>query len=83
MYQTIVRDILVTKFALPDDPTSLAADTDLYQLGITSLQTVSLMLELETRLNIRFPAQALGKEGFRSIAAIERTLVALVPPAAA
>ena len=65
-----VRDILAQHGRLSTSVDELSDDSDLYNAGLTSLATVSLMLALEEEFDIEFPDAMLGRKTFGSIEAI-------------
>lgn len=70
MYVEKVRAILAQHGRLSVPVNELANDADLYNAGLTSLSTVSLMLALEDQFNIEIPDNRLSRKTFESIAAI-------------
>ncbi|MEW5755210.1 MAG: acyl carrier protein [Pseudomonadota bacterium] len=70
MYAEKVREILAQHGRLSVPVSELADDADLYNAGLTSLATVSLMLALEDQFNIEIPDNRLSRKTFESIAAI-------------
>jgi len=69
-----IRDILTAHGRLSKDVGSLAADADLYQVGMTSHASVNVMLALEGQFDIEFPDQMLKRNVFTSIASIHDAL---------
>lgn len=65
-----VREILLQHGRLSTPVDELAADSDLYNAGLTSLATVGLMLALEDEFDIEFPDSMLSRKTFGSIEAI-------------
>ena len=65
-----VRDILAQHGRLTTQVASLDNDSDLYNAGLTSLATVSLMLALEEAFDIEFPDSMLSRKTFGSIDSI-------------
>jgi acyl carrier protein len=65
-----IRAILVKHGRLAGDPNTFAADTDLYQAGMTSHASVNVMLALEGAFDIEFPDELLKRSVFASIASI-------------
>lgn len=65
-----IRRILKDHGRLSADATTLAADADLYQAGMTSHASVNVMLALEGEFELEFPDQMLRRDVFESIAAI-------------
>lgn len=72
-----IRQILAQHARLQVDPATLADDADLYQAGLTSHSSVSVMLALEDEFDIEFPQEMLRKKTFQSIAAIREALSGL------
>jgi acyl carrier protein len=70
MAETTIRKILDQHGRLSTDASDLAADSDLYNAGLTSLATVGLMLALEDEFDIEFPDSMLGRKTFSSIETI-------------
>jgi acyl carrier protein len=60
------------------DVASLADQSDLYEAGLTSHASVTLMLALEEHFNIEFPDRMLRRGAFASIAAIRASLEELI-----
>jgi acyl carrier protein len=56
---------------------AVAADRNLSEAGLTSLDMVNLMLAVEDEFGIEIPQREMTPDNFRTIAAIER-LVSLV-----
>lgn len=52
------------------DPERITVDANLYELGLTSLTTVNLMLALEEHFDVEFPQQMLSRKTFESIRAM-------------
>lgn len=69
-----IRKILAEHARLQVDVASLDDDADLYQAGLTSHSSVSLMLALEDEFGVEFPQEMLRKKTFESIAAIRDAL---------
>ena len=80
--QDRIRAVLASQGRMPSDPQAIAADADLYELGLTSHASVNLMLALEDEFDIEFPDDALTKTTFATIASIERAVGELTAVAA-
>lgn len=80
--QNQIRTVLASHGRMPADPGAIAADADLYELGLTSHASVNVMLALEDEFDIEFPDDALNKTTFTSIASIERAISRLTAAAA-
>ncbi|NJN79292.1 MAG: acyl carrier protein, partial [Anaerolineales bacterium] len=65
-----VREILTKNGRLSTSVEELADNSDLYNVGLTSLATVGLMLALEDEFNIEIPDSMLGRKTFSSIQSI-------------
>ena len=76
-----IRAVLAEHARLPVDPASLADDADLYQAGMTSHASISVMLGLEDAFDVEFPDRMLTREVFSSIASISAALSELAPVA--
>jgi acyl carrier protein len=77
-----IRGILAEHARLPVEVSSLGDDADLYQAGMTSHASVSVMLALEDTFDIEFPESMLRKSTFESVSAISAALTSLVGAAA-
>ncbi len=53
---------------------SLKETSDLYEAGLTSRASVSVMLALEDEFDIEFPDQMLNRHTFQSITAISQAI---------
>ena len=73
-----IRAILREHGRLAVDVASLADDSNLYEAGLTSHASVTLMLALEERFDIEFPERMLRRGAFASIAAIRSGLEELI-----
>ena len=73
-----IREILREHGRLAVDVAALTDDSNLYEAGLTSHASVSLMLALEERFDIEFPERMLRRGAFASIAAIRTGLEELI-----
>ena len=73
-----IREILSQHARLPVDIAELDNDADLYEAGMTSHASVSVMLALEDAFDFEFPESMLRKSTFESVTAIEAALTSLV-----
>jgi acyl carrier protein len=73
-----IRAILRDYGRLAVDVASLAEQSNLYEAGLTSHASVTLMLALEEHFNIEFPDRMLRRGAFASIAAIRASLEELI-----
>ena len=69
-----IRDILRRYARLSVDVETIGDETDLYQSGMASHATVSVMLALENAFGVEFPDSMLKRSVFESIASIEKAL---------
>lgn len=72
-----IRSVLTTHAKLQVDVATLSAGDDLYRSGLTSHGSVNIMLALEDKFNIEFPAHMLRKSTFESIRAIKEAITEL------
>ena len=72
-----IRGILSEHARLPVDMGDLDNEADLYQAGMTSHASVSVMLALEDAFDIEFPESMLRKSTFESVHAIRSALCEL------
>jgi len=72
-----IRQVLAEHARLAVDVTSLDDRSDLYQAGMTSHASVSVMLALEDAFDIEFPEPMLRKATFESVASIRSALTEL------
>jgi acyl carrier protein len=73
-----IREVLGAHARLAVDVATLSDDADLYQAGLTSHASVSLMLALEDRFDIEFPERMLRRGAFSSITSIRTGLTELI-----
>lgn len=62
-----IREVLVHNGNLSVDPRELAIGDNLFDLGMSSFQSVQLMMALEDRFDLQFPDDFIRKETFTSI----------------
>jgi acyl carrier protein len=72
-----IRQIVAAYGRLPVDPSTLADDADLYQAGMTSHASVSVMLALEDAFDLEFPDEMLTRDAFESINSMAAAIVSL------
>lgn len=72
-----IRGVLKNHGRLSVDASTLADDADLYQAGLTSHASVSIMLALEGEFDIEFPDQMLSRGVFGSVASIRSAVETL------
>ncbi len=69
---------LVRRFAKLDDGAGLAdAHTDLWEAGMSSLHSVSLMMAVEEEFDVEFPETMLTRATFSSVASIAQAVRSL------
>ncbi len=73
-----IRDVLAAHGRLEVDPREVDRQADLYELGLTSLASVNVMLALEEEFDIEFPDEVLTKSTFASVRNIEQVVEGLV-----
>jgi acyl carrier protein len=78
MYAEKVREILAKHSRLDVDISSLEEGDDLYELGLTSLTTVNIMLAIEDAFDIEFPDSKLNRKTFNSIESLVDVIEELV-----
>lgn len=80
MHEQTVREVLSEYSKLAVEVDTLANNSDLYDAGLTSLTTVTIMLALEDAFDIEFEDHMLTRATFQSIdtllAAIDELLEA-------
>lgn len=72
-----IRRIVAEHGRLRVDPEGLPEHADLYEAGMTSHASVSVMLALEDACDVEFPDRMLKRSVFQSVAAIEAALAEL------
>jgi acyl carrier protein len=78
MYADKIREILTKHSRLDVDFSALDEEADLYELGLTSLTTVNIMLAIEDEFDIEFPDSKLNRNTFQSIEALVEVVEELV-----
>ena len=73
-----VRDIVVKHARLSAAAETLGPTTDLYEVGLSSLTTVHLMLALEDHFGVEFPDRLLARKTFESLQSITEAIDELV-----
>jgi acyl carrier protein len=76
-FEPQIREVLRQYGHLNRSVDELAADTDLYQSGMTSHASVNVMLALESAFDVEFPDSMLKRSVFASIASIQQALAQL------
>ena len=80
--QDQIRDALAAHGRMEVDPHEVDDQADLYELGLTSLASVNVMLALEDAFDIEFPEEAVKKSTFASVRNIEQVVEGLVTSSA-
>ncbi len=73
-----IRVILREHGRLAVDVNSLTDDSNLYDAGLTSHASVTLMLALEERFDVEFPDRMLRRGAFASVTAIRAGIAELL-----
>ena len=69
-----IRHVIRSHGRLPIDVATLGDDVDLFQAGMTSHASVSVMLGLESEFDVEFPDSMLKRSVFQSVTAIASAL---------
>jgi acyl carrier protein len=77
-----IRRVLRDHARLPVDIDSIDEQADLFQAGMSSHASVSVMLALEDAFDLEFPDQMLKRSVFESVAGIAAAVNELQPEAA-
>ena len=80
--QDQIRDVLATHGRMAVDPHEVDEQADLYELGLTSLASVNVMLALEDAFDVEFPEEMVKKSTFASVRNIEQVVEGLVKSSA-
>jgi len=80
--QDRIRDVLAAHGQMEVDPRKVDDQADLYELGLTSLASVNVMLALEDAFDIEFPEEVVKKSTFASVRNIEQVVEGLVKSSA-
>ncbi|MDR3096593.1 MAG: acyl carrier protein [Paraburkholderia sp.] len=72
-----LRKIIETVGHIDVSPDCVADDDDLYEVGLTSLNTIQLMLAIEKHFNVEIPDELLNRQLFRSINSLADTISVL------
>jgi acyl carrier protein len=73
-----IRSVLAEHAQLGVDAAALDRTSDLYEAGMTSRASVSVMLALESEFQIEFPDSMLRRDVFESVDAISAAIDKLV-----
>lgn len=78
MLTETIRQAIAEHGNLAVDVVALVDEADLYDAGLTSLSTVTVMLALEDALELEFPESMLSRRTFSSVATIRTALEELL-----
>lgn len=78
MDKEILRTLVAAHAKLKIDIADLNDDTNLYDAGLTSLNTVNLMLAIEDQFDLVFDDESLNRGTFQSIDALSKVLAMIV-----
>lgn len=65
-----IRDILSTNATIVADENALGVEDDLFDRGLTSFQSVQVMMAIEQRFDVEFPDALIRKETFQTVGRI-------------
>lgn len=74
MRSSTIRTVLTEHAKLDVAADSLDENASLYEVGLSSLSTVNVMLAIEDALGIEFPESMLNRRTFESISSIADAL---------
>ena len=83
MYEKSIRNILGQYSEEAIDVESVKNDSDLYDAGLTSLTTVSVMLAIEDEFDVEFEDHMLSRATFHSVDTLVAAIEELVEARAA
>ncbi|KVO91838.1 acyl carrier protein [Burkholderia ubonensis] len=72
-----IREILKQVAHLETAVDTIGDADDLYDAGLSSIDTIQLMLAIERQFDIEIPDEMLNRQLFRSIDALAETIVTL------
>ena len=81
MIAATVRTVLDEHGKLPVAVAELGDDKDLFDVGLSSLTTVNVMLELEDAFEVEFSEEMLNRSTFRSVESISSAIEQLLAEA--
>ncbi|WP_419730623.1 acyl carrier protein [Lichenicola sp.] len=76
-----IRKILTDCGRLSVPTQGLGAQDNLYEVGLSSLATVNVMLAVEEAFDVEFPDNLLTRRSFESISSLASVVNGLKPPA--
>lgn len=77
MIEEEIRNVIGKNCELSVAIDALEDTTDLYDVGLTSLTTVNLMLALEDHFDVEFDDDMLSRETFQSISSLASAITSL------
>ena len=77
-----LRAIVAEYASLPMNPGEISDDDDLFQAGMTSHASLSVMLAVEENFGVEFPDEMLSRNVFASVSSIAAALETLGVPVA-
>lgn len=73
-----IRGIVIEEAQLPIDAQQISDTMNLDDAGLTSLGRMNVILALEDRFQITFPDEMMTRNNFANIAAVSKTVNALL-----
>lgn len=73
-----IRELVAANATLAIGQSSLADDTDLFNAGMTSYASVTIMMSLEDHFGVEFPESSIRRETFQTIAAMAEVVSSLL-----
>lgn len=74
-----LRDLVVGILAAQPQPKPFSDDDTLAEIGVTSIDMVTLLLAVESAFNVEVPQHEITADTFRSIASIDALIGRLTP----
>jgi acyl carrier protein len=71
----VIREVVLDSFSGVD---AIVIDDDLWQMGLTSIDSVRIMVAVEERFDIEFPEESLTRETFSSVRRISDVVTRVV-----
>jgi len=73
-----IRELVATHAGLAISEATLAGDTDLFNAGMTSYASVTVLMSLEDHFGITFPDSLIRRGTFQTIAAMTEAVSSLL-----
>jgi acyl carrier protein len=73
-----IRKLVTANATLAIGEASLADDTDLFNAGMTSYASVTIMMSLEEHFGVEFPESSIRRDTFQTIAAMAAVITDLL-----